>query len=44
MQGFTNNKGSTSSGHCFTDQVDQCDTHHDIVGCAPTGEQGSNQW
>ncbi len=44
MQGFTNNKGSTSSGHCFTDHVDQCDTHNDIQGCAPTGEQGSNQW
>jgi len=44
MQGFTNNKGSMSSGHAFYDHVDQCDSHHDIVGCAPTGEQGSNQW
>lgn len=44
MQGFTNNKGTTSSGHCFTDQVDHCDTHNDIQGCAPTGEHGSNQW
>ena len=44
MQGFTNNKGNMSSGHCFTDQVDHCDTQHDIVGCTPTGEHGSNQW
>jgi len=44
MQGFTNNKGCHSSGHCFTDHVDQCDSHNDIQGCAPTGEHGSNQW
>ena len=43
MQGFTNNKGGMSAGHSFTDQVDQCDSQHDIVGIAPTGEQGSNQ-
>src|SRR6202011_1895153 len=39
LQGFTNNKGNTSHGHCFTDHVDQCDNQHDIVSCVPTGEQ-----
>ena len=42
IQGFCNNKGSTSAGHCFVDQVDQCDSQHDIVSTQPTGEQGSN--
>ena len=40
MQGFTNNKGASSSGHNFNDHVDQGDSQHDIVGTAPTGEQG----
>ena len=42
VQGFSNNKGNHSSGHCFVDQVDQCDSQHDIVSTQPTGEQGSN--
>lgn len=37
--GLTNNKGSTKSGTCFFDQVDQCDNQHDIVsiGGSPEG-------
>jgi len=42
MSGFTNNKGGMSAGSRFNDQVDQCDSQHDIVGIAATGEQGSN--
>ncbi len=43
MTGFTNNKGSTSSGSSFNDQIDQCDSQHDIVGIAPTGRAGAHQ-
>jgi hypothetical protein len=42
VQGFTNNKGCMSSGHCFNDFVDQCDNQHDIQSTQPTGEQYGN--
>lgn len=42
MQGFTNNKGCSMSGHCFTDVIDTCDHHNDIQHTQPCGENGSN--
>jgi hypothetical protein len=42
--GMANNKGTSNTGSCFNDMVDQCDGQHDIVTTGGAHEMGNNGW